>query len=76
MLFFSAKRFNYFQKKINSTCSPFHSIQNIIDEQMKTFHMDHDRHFIDKYIRKIREVEKDPAKVSYFTCKLHSETYL
>lgn len=43
------------------------TFQGMIDEQIRTFDESHDRHFIDMYIRKMREQADDPA--STFSCK-------
>lgn len=46
------------------------SLQNIINEQIKTFDESHERHFIDMYINKVREAERNGDETSTYSCKM------
>lgn len=42
--------------------------QTIVDEQIRTYDPNHERHFIDMYINKMRERDSNPNEKTYFTC--------
>lgn len=44
-------------------------IQKIIDEQIRTYDASHERHFIDMYVKKMKEHELNTETNTYFTCK-------
>lgn len=46
-------------------------LQKIVDEQIETFDENHERHFIDMYIKEIRQAEANPNQNSSFSCNIH-----
>lgn len=43
--------------------------KDLLDEQIKTYDENHERHFVDVYIKKWREMERSSAELSTFSCK-------
>lgn len=51
-------------------------LQKIVDEQIRTYDENHERHFIDMYIKKIRQAEANPNQSSSFSCNIHDTIYI
>lgn len=47
----------------------------MVDEQIRTFDENHERHFIDMYIKQIRKAEANPNQNSSFSCNIHGHSF-